>query len=142
MLTLIVWNFLDSNKITLQSSAFNQQKLTANNSVKQFKIFERNKVVHAIVNCGNVSLFKEFIKYSKDDILEVYNENSQLLLHISVINNNYEMIKLFLDGCELRKCFKLNDLPICRFYSFINHKSNDGETPFEWLLNNSSNAGD
>ena len=49
------------------------------------------------------------------------------------------MIKLFLDGCELRQSFKLSDLSICRFYSLINHKSHDGNTPLEWLLHN---AGD
>ena len=76
------------NKINIQLLAFHQQKSTSIDKVKNFQRFERNKVVHAIVIDGNVKRFKEFIKYSKDDILEEYNENGQSLLHLGVIHKN------------------------------------------------------
>ena len=44
------------------------------------------------------------------------------------------MIKLFLDGCELGKCF---DMTYSEHYNFVNHKSNTGDTPFlSWLKTN------
>jgi hypothetical protein len=137
-LEIDLWKYLEDNEITMQLLACHQQKISKGNVIKvdNKNVFERTKVIHEIVNTGNVTTFKDFIKYSNDEILKEYNENSQSLLHVAVRNKNSDMIKLLLDGSELRKCFNSNELSNSRFYNFVNHKSNDGYTPFEWLLHN------
>ena len=122
---LKIWQFLNENEITLQLLACHQQKRKTGNLFKlnNQNIFDRNRVVHTIVNADNVVEFKDFIKYSSCDILQDYNQNGQSLLHVAVNNMDYDMIKLLLE--DLFDCFALNDLAICEFYSFVNHKSND-----------------
>ena len=119
--------------ITLQLLACHQQKRETDNLFEFLKtsIFERNKLVHSIIDDGDVNKFKNFIKYSNCNILNDYNENGQSLLHAAVSKMNFDMIKIFLDGCELGKCF---DMAYCEHYNFVNHKSNTGDTPFEILL--------
>ena len=133
---LKIWEFLIENEITLQLLACHQQKRKTGN-LNNRDIFDRNRVVHTIVNAGNVGEFKEFIKYGRCDILQDYNQKGQSLLHVAVSNLDYDMIKFLLH--EVFDCFALNDLANYEFYSFINHNSNDGFTPFEFLLSNSVN---
>ena len=52
------------NKINIQLIAFHQQTSSSIDKVKNFQRFERNKVVHAIVNDANAKLFNELIKYT------------------------------------------------------------------------------
>jgi hypothetical protein len=138
-LELEIWKFLNKNKISIQLLASNQQK-SKSISIKynNKSHFERNKVLHKIINDGDINDFKQFIKYSNVDILNDYNELNESILHVAVRNKNYEIIKLILDGEELRNCFDSNDLANCQYYSFINHKSSEDFTPFELLLNNNS----
>jgi hypothetical protein len=60
----------------MQLLACHQQKLKTNNltNLKNRSIFDRNKEVHKILQEGNVNEFKDFIKYSNEDILKEYDK--------------------------------------------------------------------
>jgi hypothetical protein len=133
-----IWKFLHENNIHIHHLAYKQQA-SKHYSIKlsdNKEIFERSKEVHKIVNGGDLIQFKKFIKYSTDSILEDYNEESESILHVAVKTRKWEFIELFLDNDKLRNCFDSNELANCRFYAFVNHKSINGFTAFEWLLNN------
>jgi hypothetical protein len=144
LVELEIWKFLSNNDINMQILAFHQQKLKYGNQIKcsgakSYLVFERNKVLHEIINDGDINKFKEFIKYCNGDILSDYNEKNESILHVAVKNKNYEMIRLLLDCDELRDCLESSELSNCQYYSFINHQCAGGLTAFESLLTNNLN---
>ena len=144
LVELKIWEFLNKNEISMQMLAAHQKNLKKNNLIKCIEtenkqVFERNKVLHKIVNDGNINKLKELLKYSDGEILSDFNENNESILHVAVKNKSFELIKLFLEGQEFRKCLQSNQLSNCQYYSFINHKSVAGLTAFECLLLNNLN---
>jgi hypothetical protein len=132
--------FLDENEITIQFLAFHQQQRRGSyfTKIKNKCLFDPSKVLHEIVNNNDLDGLKNFIKFSDDEILKYYNKNNESILHIAVLNMDYDIIQFLLDQYELTKSLKDGQLSFGNYRWFVNHKSNDGCTPFECLLNSNN----
>lgn len=135
-LELNIWNFIYKNELSMQLLTSYQQKKNSPNYMKisNREAFDRCKTLHEIVNTSSVENLKKFIKHCKYDIFKEYDANGYSILHVAIKNNDYEMIKLFLDGCELAKCIETNDISNYDYDQFINHIANDNHTAFTLFL--------